>query len=213
MSGMYPFDVARAKRTLRRVDPILGAFMRQAGPFAMPIVPFRSPFEYLLKAIVYQQLSTKAAATIHGRVRDLFPRRKPTARGLLALDDASLHSAGVSRNKLRSLSDLAERTRARRIPSRSRLLELDDEAIMEKLLEVRGVGPWTVHMLLIFGLGRPDVLPATDLGVQHGFRIIYGHHELLSPSAIIEHGDRWRPYRSVASWYMYRAVHMERGDG
>ena len=213
MSTDYPFDVTRAKRALGRADPELGAFIRRAGPFALPIVPFSSPFEYLLKAIVYQQLSTKAAATIHGRIKDLFDRRRPTAKGLLKLDDATLRGAGVSRNKLLSLRDLAERTKARRIPGRSRLFEMGDEAIMEQLLEIRGVGPWTVQMLLIFGLGRPDVLPATDLGVQHGFRIIYGHDGMPSPEAIIDHGERWRPYRSIASWYMYRAVHLERGEG
>jgi 3-methyladenine DNA glycosylase/8-oxoguanine DNA glycosylase len=190
----------------------LGRFIERAGPFGISAMPMSSTFEYLCRAIIYQQLSTKAAATIHGRLRDLFPRRRVSASLLLSMPDEALRGAGLSRAKVAAVKDLAAHAAARRLPTRTRMDRMDDEAVIETLTRVRGIGRWTVEMLLMFPLGRPDVLPVTDLGVQKGFRLVFGGDELPTPAAVYSRGERWRPYRSVASWYMYRAVHMERGD-
>lgn len=208
---MLGYRPATAVRRLRAADPVLGDFIASAGRYGLEPPPFRSTVEYLTRAIIYQQLSTKAAATIHGRVLELFPGRRVSPKRLLELPDEVLRGAGLSRAKLAALRDLASHALARRLPGPTRLARMDDEAIVERLTEVRGVGRWTVEMLLMFALGRPDVLPATDLGVRKGYQLVYGGDDLPEPAALLEHGERWRPYRSVASWYMYRAVHMERG--
>ncbi|HEX7046821.1 MAG TPA: DNA-3-methyladenine glycosylase 2 family protein [Gammaproteobacteria bacterium] len=205
MKGLE-YDPAVALRRLRR-DPDLRQFIRHAGPFGL--VPRRpaAPFPALLRSIVYQQLSGKAAATIHGRVLALFPGRgHPKPAALLEVDEPLLRGAGLSRNKVLAVRDLAARVEDGTVPSLARLRRMDDEEIIERLTAVRGVGRWTVEMLLIFTLGRPDVLPLNDLGVLRGFSRIYD----CEPDAacLAEQGEAWRPYRSVASWYLWRAADM-----
>ena len=175
----------------------------------------QSPFQALLRAIVYQQLTGKAAATILGRVFDLHPGRGALAPAdLLGTSDARLRGAGLSRAKVAAVKDLAARTLDGTVPTLARLKRMSDEEILSRLVEVRGVGPWTVEMLLIFRLGRPDVLPTSDFGVRKGFMLTYRKRELPAAKELLAHGERWRPFRSVASWYMWRAVDLSRqADG
>jgi 3-methyladenine DNA glycosylase/8-oxoguanine DNA glycosylase len=163
----------------------------------------------LLRAIVYQQLSGKAAATIFSRVLAIYGRgRYPTPGELLQTPVEQLRAAGVSRAKSLAMRDLAARTLDGTVPGVAAARRLDDEALVERLVAVRGVGRWTAEMLLIGGMGRPDVLPALDLGIQKGFQITYRTRRLPSPERILRHGRRWRPFRTIASWYMWRAVDM-----
>jgi 3-methyladenine DNA glycosylase/8-oxoguanine DNA glycosylase len=166
----------------------------------------------LAEAIVYQQLNGRAAATIFARVRALFPRAHegPTAEQILRTSDQKLRGAGLSRSKLLSLRDLARRAMDGQIPTLAEVHRMEDEAIIERLTEVRGIGRWTVEMLLIFRLGRPDVLPVDDYGVRKGFALAYRKRKLPAPRALMKHGERWRPYRSVASWYLWRALELEK---
>jgi 3-methyladenine DNA glycosylase/8-oxoguanine DNA glycosylase len=170
----------------------------------------QSIFAALLRSIVYQQLSGKAAATIHGRVLALFaPKRHPTPDGLLAISEEQLRAAGLSRNKTAAVRDLARHTFEGTVPSVAEAHRLDDEALIERLTVVRGVGRWTAEMILIFRLGRPDVFPIDDLGVRKGFQRMLGMRRLPSPVTMTRRAERWRPYRSVASWYLWRACELE----
>ncbi|HEX6958183.1 MAG TPA: DNA-3-methyladenine glycosylase 2 family protein [Ferrovibrio sp.] len=181
--------------------------IRKAGPFTL--VPRRpaAPFPALLRSIVYQQLSGKAAATIHRRVLELFPGRgHPSPAQFLTVDDTALRAAGLSNNKSRAVRDLAERVLDGTVPSLRRLRGMDDEEIIARLTAVRGVGRWTVEMLLIFALGRPDILPLNDLGVHRGFCRVYGGEP--DAAVLAARGEVWRPFRSVASWYLWRAADL-----
>ena len=202
-----PFDAAAAVRHLRKADPALASVIRRAGPCELEPRLRYSPFEELLESIVYQQLSGKAAATIYGRVRALFPPRRALApQALLDAPDEALRGAGLSRAKLAAARDLAARTLEGVVPTAAALRRMPDEEIIERLTAVRGVGTWTVQMLLIFRLGRADVLPIHDLGIQKGFQQTYGTRQWPKPDRIERHGERWRPFRSVASWYLWRAT-------
>ncbi len=202
-------DWERALAHLRRRDRALERIIDIVGPGKPArIGSAQTPFATLLRSIVYQQLSGKAAGTIHRRLLALFPGRRPSARALLALGDAELRAAGLSRSKVLSVRDLATKAAARQLPSRRALDAMDDEAIIERLTGVRGIGRWTVEMLLIFTLGRPDVLPATDLGVRRGFMVCRGGEALPEPADLLAHGEIWRPWRSVASWYLWRASEL-----
>ena len=167
-----------------------------------------TPFQALLRAIVYQQLSGLAAGAIDRRLKALFPGRRPTARRLLALDDETLRGVGLSRSKVASVRDLAEKAVGGVVPDRRALARMDDEAIIERLVGIRGIGRWTVEMLLIFSLGRPDVLPVADLGVRRGFMLHRGHEAMPDFATLEAEGEAWRPYRSVASWYLWRACEL-----
>ena len=207
MSATYDWD--RALAHLRRRDRDLARIIDIVGPGRPArIGSARTPFTALLRAIVYQQLSGKAAGSIHRRLLGLFPNHRPSAVALLALDDATLRAAGLSRSKVLAVRDLAEKVAGRRIPSRGALEVMEDEAIVERLTEIRGIGRWSVEMLLIFDLGRPDVLPATDLGVRRGFMVCRRDDDLPAPDELLVHGEPWRPYRSVASWYLWRASEL-----
>jgi DNA-3-methyladenine glycosylase II len=198
-----------ACRHLAQIDPRLGALMERAGPFTMRPVPTQSLFAALARSIVYQQLSGKAAGTILKRTIRLFaPRRFPTPRDLLDAPGEQLRAAGLSAAKTAALKDLAAKTLDGTVPSLAQVRRMDDEAIIERLTEVRGIGRWTVEMLLIFRLGRPDVLPLTDLGVRKGFALTYRRGRLAEPSAMLRRAEPWRPYRSVASWYLWRALEL-----
>jgi O-6-methylguanine DNA methyltransferase len=197
---------------LRKVDPKLEAIIERAAVPRLRLDPTESTFQALAQSIVYQQLNGKAAGTIYGRLRDLFPRRKLTPQGLVDASDAALRGAGLSRGKTLALRDLATRTLAGTVPDIDRLRTMSDEAIVDRLVEVRGIGRWTVQMLLIFRLGRPDVLPVDDFGVRAGFQKAYGKRKMPTPKQLAAHGERWKPFRSVASWYMWRAVELARGE-
>jgi len=206
---LYRYDPATALRHLRRTDPELARLIRRVGPYALQSRAHLTPFQALLRAIVYQQLSGLAAGSIDRRLKALFPGRRPSARRLLELDDDALRGAGLSRSKVASARDLAEKAVAGVVPERRALERMDDEAIVERLVAIRGIGRWTVEMLLIFSLGRPDVLPVADLGVRKGFMLHRGHGELPDAATLVAEGERWRPYRSVASWYLWRACELE----
>ncbi len=158
-----------------------------------------------------QQLSGKAAKTIHTRVVELHaPAKRPTPAALLEISDEALRGAGLSRNKLAAVRDLAQKSLDGTVPTMRALKRMDDAEIIERLTQVRGVGVWTVEMMLMFTLGRPDVLPLADLGVRQGFMHAYGHAAVPAIDVIEAHAERWRPYRSVGSWYMWRAVERHR---
>jgi len=169
----------------------------------------QSPFEALVESIVYQQLSGAAAATILGRIIDLFkPRRFPRPEDLIETSDEKLRSAGLSRAKALALRDLSAKALDGTVPPLAALEKLSDDEIVERLTAVRGVGRWTVEMMLIFRMGRPDVLPVDDYGVRKGFAIFRRLRDLPSPKELAAYGERWRPYRTVASWYMWRALEL-----
>ena len=207
----YPFDAATAVAALRRSDPALGRAIDTFGPFAMNLQAMRTPFEALLRAIVYQQLSGRAAGAIHARVLALFEGERPSARALAAMSDNALRATGLSRAKTAAARDLAEKTLTRVVPGGRALRGMPDDEIVARLVQVRGVGRWTVEMLLMSHLARPDILPATDLGIRRGFARLQGLEELPEPADLLAHGERWRPWRTVASWYLWRAADLTAG--
>jgi DNA-3-methyladenine glycosylase II len=163
----------------------------------------------LVRSVAYQQLNGTAAKTILDRVKALYPdRRFPAPEDLLATPDERLRGAGLSRAKTRAIKDIASKTLAGVVPGARAIAKLSDAEIVERLTSVRGVGPWTVEMLLIFTLGRADVLPATDYGVRKGFALTYGWKELPKPQEVLEHGERWRPHRTTAAWYLWRSLEL-----
>jgi methylated-DNA-[protein]-cysteine S-methyltransferase len=202
------FDPAMAAAHLRAADPALGRVIDAIGPCRLALRTTPSLFVALAEAIVYQQLTGKAAATIFARVCALFarPHEGPTADQILRASDEQLRGAGLSRAKLLALRYLARRARRGEIPTLAEVRGMGDDAIVERLTAVRGIGRWTAEMLLIFRLGRPDVLPADDYGVRKGFGLAFGKRALPSPREVQVHGARWRPYRTVASWYLWRAA-------
>jgi DNA-3-methyladenine glycosylase II len=203
------YDPEVARQYLTQADPQLGQLIGQVGEFTMRPRVTHSLFVTLLRSIVYQQLSGKAAATILGRVIRLSaPRRFPSPRDLLELPPERLRQAGLSTAKTAAVRDLAARTLDGTVPSLASIRRLEDEEIIERLTLVRGIGRWTVEMLLIFRLGRPDVLPVGDLGVRKGFGRVFRKGKLPEPSVVLRRGERWRPYRSVATWYLYRALEL-----
>jgi DNA-3-methyladenine glycosylase II len=217
-SRKLPFDPEKAVAHLRGCDAKLAALIDRAGPFALRLGSAPSPFESLLESILYQQLHGKAAATIHRRVREIYGG-DPSPQALLDTPEDRLRAAGVSGNKIKALRDLASRTIDGTVPSHRAILKMSDADIVERLTEVRGIGPWTVEMLLIFRMGRPDVLPVTDYGVRKGFALTFMRlpksraveaADLPKPDVVFRRGRRWAPFRSVASWYMWRACDLAR---
>ncbi|MGD0858269.1 MAG: DNA-3-methyladenine glycosylase 2 family protein [Terracidiphilus sp.] len=217
-SPKLPFDAAEAVEHLRARDVKLGALIERAGAFTLRLDRAQSPFESLLESILYQQLHGKAAATIHRRVREYFGGN-PAPQLLLDAPDEVLRAAGVSGNKIKALKDLAARTLDGTVPAHAAIRKMTDEEIVERLTKVRGIGPWTVEMLLIFRMGRPDVLPATDYGVRKGFALTFQRiprtraltaDDLPKPEVLLKRGKRWAPFRSVASWYLWRACDLAR---
>lgn len=199
-----------AVRHLIRADKRLARVIRKVGPCPVKPRPHVSPYEALVRSVTHQQLNGRAAETIMGRVIALFPgERFPKPASVIAASDQSLRGAGLSRAKTAAIKDIAAKTLDGLVPTCRALAGLTDAEIIERITVVRGVGPWTVEMLLMFTLGRPDVLPATDYGLRSGFAKVYGHRELPSPRDILEHGERWRPHRTVASWYLWRALDMD----
>jgi DNA-3-methyladenine glycosylase II len=198
-----------ALQHLTKTDKVLGRLIRRVGPCRLKPKRRRSPFEALVQSVAYQQLNGNAAATILGRVKALYPHRRfPKPEDLLNTPDEHLRGAGLSRAKTAAIKDIAAKTLSGVVPSLSAIAKMSETDILEQLTSVRGVGPWTVEMLLIFTLGRPDVLPATDYGVRKGFALTYGWKELPRPKELLEFGERWRPHRTTAAWYFWRALEL-----
>jgi DNA-3-methyladenine glycosylase II len=215
-SRKLPFDPAQALAHLRASDAKLGALIDRVGMFALRIDSAPSPFESLLESILYQQLHGKAAATIHRRVREYFGG-DPAPQLLLDTPDEPLRAAGVSGNKIKALRDLAARTLDGTVPPHAAIKKMSDAKIVERLTAVRGIGPWTVEMFLIFRMGRPDVFPITDYGVRKGYALTFLRcpktrpleaADLPEPEVLAKRGKRWAPFRSVASWYLWRACDL-----
>jgi 3-methyladenine DNA glycosylase/8-oxoguanine DNA glycosylase len=207
-NGSPTIDARAALKHLRAVDPVLAALIAEVGPFGMKMKETGSVFGALAEAIVYQQLTGKAAATIYGRVCALFPKSKHgfAPKHLLAASDEALRGAGLSRAKVAALRDLAARTESGELPALAAVRRMDDDAIVETLTKVRGIGRWTVEMLLIFRLGRTDVLPVDDYGVRKGYAIAFRKKDLPAAKDLARYGEKWKPWRSVASWYLWRAT-------
>lgn len=217
-SRKLPFDAEEALEHLRSRDKKLAALIEQAGAFSLQLEKRRSPFASLVESIIYQQLHGKAASSIHGRVLELFGG-DPEAGLLLDVPEERLRGCGVSAAKIRALRDLAAKTLDGTVPTASAISKMSDEQIVERLTTVRGVGPWTVEMLLIFRLGRPDVLPVSDYGIRKGFALTFGRvpksrpfeaTDLATAEQIRKRAKRWHPYASVASWYLWRACDLEK---
>ena len=220
-SRKLPFDAAEAVEHLKAADAKLGALIERVGPFMLRLDPSPSPFESLLESILYQQLHGKAAATIHRRVREYFGG-DPTPQMLIDTADDPLRAAGVSGNKIKAFRDLAVKTLDGTVPSHAAIKKLSDAEIIERLTAVRGIGSWTVEMLLIFRLGRPDVLPVSDYGVRKGFALTFqkipktralAAADLPKADVLLRRGKKWTPFRSVASWYLWRACDLAKGTG
>lgn len=206
MANSLPYDPEDALQHFRNVDPVLAKLTTEIGEFKLEYQRNQSPFEALLRSIVYQQLSGHAAASILNRVLALYRDAFPTPVALLDTSDDKLRGCGLSRSKIRAVKDLAEKTDLGLLPNPVEVDVMDNHAIIDAFTAVRGIGPWTVEMLLIFNLGRPDVLPATDLGVRRGFSVAFETADLPTPKELLKHGEIWKPFRSVASWYLWRAA-------
>jgi DNA-3-methyladenine glycosylase II len=200
-----PFDLIAAQQSLAACDPRLKALIDEMIPFEIDISEAQSPYEALLESIAYQSISGKAAATIYGRVKALGSSgRAPTPQEMLRLPPRKLRKAGLSGAKVLAMKDLAKKTVDEIVPTLEQAQQMSDEELVERLVSVRGIGAWTVEMFLIFRLGRPDVLPIHDLGVKKGWSVAYGKKHMPRPAELLAFGERWRPYRTVASWYMWR---------
>lgn len=200
------YDADEAVRHLTGVDPTLKQLIERVGPFGLEVGSMLDPFQVLLRSIVYQQLSGRAAAAIYDRVVKAVGSDPPTPSSVERTADQTLRNAGLSWAKIAGLRDLARHSIDGTIPSLETLHAADNEEVVERLTVVRGIGRWTVEMLLIFRLGRADVFPVTDLGVRKGYMLTYGLDALPTPKELEKLCEHWRPYRSVASWYLWRAV-------
>lgn len=228
MTGPEPgpgYDRAEAVRHLVAADPALAALVDRAGPCTLAPDPEATLFDRLASSVLSQQLSVKAAATIAGRLRAAASPQAPDEPGLTttafeparlrldparvaALDDETMRAAGVSRPKVAALRDLADAVLTGRVPTLDGLRGMPDDEVVATLTAVRGIGPWTVHMLLLFQLDRPDVFPVTDVGVRRGFELCLGLDHRATPAEMLERSAAWSPYRSVAAWYLWRALEL-----
>jgi 3-methyladenine DNA glycosylase/8-oxoguanine DNA glycosylase len=200
------YNRQRALAILKSSCPRMADLIREKGAFSLRVSREGDLFTSLASAITYQQLSGKAAATIYGRFEALFENNKPVATEAVNLSVETLRSVGLSNNKALAILDLAEHTCSGSLPDTRKMASLDDQAIINSLCRVRGIGPWTVQMHLIFSLGRPDVMPATDLGIQKGVQLTYDLPALPKPDQVLAATRHLAPYRSVASWYFWRVV-------
>ena len=201
-------DYARARRVLLRRDPILAALIRRHGPCGLAAARRADHFSALVRAITFQQLSTKAAATIYNRMAALMPGGVPTPAGFAALSDEQLRSAGLSRQKIGYLRDLCEKVDSTTIDLDT-VDSLSDEEVIAALVTIKGIGRWSAEMFLIFRLLRPDVLPVGDLGIIIAVQKAYKLRKRPTPDRLRKIGEAWRPYRSVASWYLWRSLDNE----
>ncbi|MDQ2833903.1 MAG: DNA-3-methyladenine glycosylase [Acidobacteriota bacterium] len=219
------YDAALACRELSAADTKLGKLIERAGPFTLRVSSTQSPFEALVESIIYQQLHGKAAATIHRRLLEAFHPISgigvhPSPQHLLDCPNEDLRAAGLSHNKALALRDLAAKTLDGTVPTLAVIRRMSDEAIIEHLTQVRGIGKWTVEMLLLFRLGRPNILPVNDYGVRKGFALTFGKlkpadkvtpMDLPKPDVMIRRAKKWQPWCSVASWYLWRACDLAAG--
>src|SRR5246500_1159112 len=211
------YDFTQAREELAAADPVLGRLIERAGPFTLRLKSQHSPFEALLESIIYQQLHGKAAAAILKRLLTFFGELHPAPEHLLATPDDRLRGCGLSASKLLAVRDLAAKTLDGTVPTLPQIRRMGDSEIIERLTQVRGIGQWTVEMLLIFRLGRPDVLPVTDYGVRKGYALTFMKApksrpieaaDLPKPDVMFRRGRKWAPFRSVASWYLWRACDL-----
>jgi len=200
------FNLEAALKHLCERDECLKSLIADLRPFQIDAEDGQSPYEVLMEAIAYQSISGKAAETIFGRIKALGENGRPPApEKMLKIPAQKLRKAGLSGAKVLAMKDLAKKTIQGIVPTHDQALKLSDEELVERLVSVRGIGAWTVEMFLIFRLGRPDVLPIHDLGVKKGWSVAYGKKHMPKPQELLKFGERWRPYRTVASWYMWRA--------
>lgn len=196
-----------AHKHLSAVDPVMRRLIREHGQCGLTPEKRRPPFQSLVMAVAHQQLNGTAANTILTRFKKLFPGRKfPRPEDLTDVSDAQIRAAGFSFSKIRAIRDITAKALDGTIPSARQIAKLSDEEIIERLTAARGVGRWTVEMLLIFQLGRPDVLPVGDFGVRSGFRVAYKKREMPKPKALLKFGQKWRPHATTAAWYLWCAA-------
>ena len=192
---------------LSHADKKLARVIRKFGPFPTEMPEPKHPYAVLLQAIVYQQLAGAAAKAIFSRLKALgTDGESPTPEEILRAGTAKLRRAGLSRQKIAAVKDLAKKTLDGTVPPLDEIRHLSEEEIVERLTKVRGIGEWSAQMFLMFQLRRPDVLSIHDYGLRKGFQYVYGLKDVPKPKALLERGERWRPYRSIASWYLWRAV-------
>ncbi len=199
---------ARLLRHFATKDPVVASIVSVSAAYNLHRKPDRTAFETLARSIASQQLSVLVAGKIIGRLVEMHGGRFPTPRQLAAATPESLRAVGFSFAKIAALQDLAAHVLDGRLPADEVLATLDDEAVIQRCVAVRGIGPWTAQMLLMFHFGRPDVMPADDYGVRNGFRLAYGLKGLPRPKALLAYADRWKPYRSAGAWYLWRAVEL-----
>jgi DNA-3-methyladenine glycosylase II len=196
-----------AHKHLSKYDPVLRQLIREHGKCDLVPEKRRSPFQSLVMAVAHQQLNGTAANTILTRFKKLFPGRKfPRAEDLAKVTDAQIRACGFSFAKIKSIRDIAEKTLNGIVPTSRQIVKLGDDEIIARLTEVRGVGRWTVEMLLIFQLARPDVLPADDFGVRTGFRLAYKKREMPTVKELLAFGEKWKPHRTTAAWFLWCAA-------
>ncbi len=207
MRAFFETMTPTALKHLSTSDPVMRRLIRKFGSCGLVPETRRSPFQSLVLAVAHQQLNGTAADAILERFKKLFPgRRFPRAEDLASVTDGELRCAGFSRAKILAVRDIAAKTLSGVVPTSRQIAKLSDDEIIERLTEVRGVGRWTVEMLLIFQLGRHDVLPADDFGVRNGFRRAYKKRDLPAVKELLAFGERWRPHRTTAAWYLWRAA-------
>lgn len=189
---------------LCKCEPRFAAHVERIGPITLQKAEYTDPFVALLRSITYQQLAGNAARAIWLRVLALFEGAMPSAESLLRLSDETLRSAGLSRSKAAAMRDIATKRMEGLVPTARSIARMKEERIYEQLVQIRGVGPWTVEMLLIFGLRRPDVMPGSDYGVRKGVQVLYGRRTLPTPRQVLRYAERWRPHRTTAALYLWR---------
>jgi DNA-3-methyladenine glycosylase II len=196
-----------ALRHLETADPVMGELIARVGPCRLEPEYDRTPFQALVRAVAYQQLHGKAAAAIFGRFLALYkPARFPPPQAVVDTPFEHLTGAGFSRPKAAYIKEIARMALEGVVPGKRQIQGMSDDEIILRLTQIKGVGRWTVEMLLIFTLGRPDILPVDDFGVRNGFAITYRKRKLPDADQLRRHGERWKPYRSVAAWYLWRAA-------
>ena len=203
-------DYRASVRHLKRVDPVLARVIESVGPCRIQLRTDGTHFQALVRSIVFQQLSGKAAGTIHGRFAALFPGHGPEPAALLTFTDETLRGVGLSRQKIGYLRDLANKVMSGELPLDS-VHTMDDDELIEHLVQVKGIGRWTAQMFLMFRLGRRNVLPELDLGIQNAIRRAYRRRKRPSPKEVRRIGAKWSPHSTVACWYLWRS--LENGDG
>ena len=213
MTPGLPTHHEEGRRHLSNVDPVLAAIIERVGPCTVVAATRQDLFQALLRSIIYQQLHGRAAAAIHARVLKAAGGRKISAKSLSAIPDEPLRAAGLSANKLKAIRDLAAKTLDGTMPTPRAAAKMSDDELVERLTSIRGIGPWTVHMLMIFHLGRPDVMPTGDYAVRKAFSVHFRRGRAIKPETLLRHARKWQPYRSLASWYLWRSLDTVVPDG